>query len=61
MNVSLKSKPVKQIHTRMEKIGLEEMVTRASDMIPPVWPLKNFIAVNPLQGLEGQPFEVAVR
>lgn len=61
MNASLKSRPVKQIHTRMEKIGLEEMVTRASDMIPPVWPLKNFIAVNPLQGLEGQPFEVAVR
>ena len=61
MNAILKSKPVRHMQTRTEKIGIEELVSRASDIIPPVWPLKNFIAVNPLQGLEGQPFEVAVR
>ena len=61
MNASLISKPVKQMHARIEKIGVEEAVTKASDIIAPVWPLKNFIAVNPLQGLEDQPFEEAVR
>ena len=29
-------------------------------MIAPFWPLKNLIAVNPLQGLEDLPFEEAL-
>lgn len=60
MNASLKSKPMKHMHVRIEKLGIEEAVAKASDIIAPVWPLKNFIAVNPLQGLESQPFEQAV-
>ncbi len=44
----------------MEKITLKELVASAADIVAPVWPLKTFIAVNPLQGLEELPFEQAV-
>jgi len=37
-----------------------KLVAAAADVVAPVWPLKTFIAVNPLQGLEGRPFEHAV-
>lgn len=37
-----------------------DLVARASDVVPPVWPLKRFIARNPLEGLERLPFEDAV-
>lgn len=46
--------------TNPERISIKELVTSASDMVAPVWPLKTFIAVNPLQGLEHLPFEQAV-
>lgn len=46
--------------TRFLRRPIEELVARAADVIGPVWPLKHFIAVNPLQGLEGRPFEEAV-
>jgi uncharacterized protein YbcC (UPF0753/DUF2309 family) len=39
---------------------IKELVARAADVVAPVWPLKTFIAVNPLQGLEHLPFEQAV-
>lgn len=39
---------------------IKELVANASDVVAPVWPLKTFIAVNPLQGLEDLPFEEAV-
>ncbi|MFM1800871.1 MAG: hypothetical protein RJA81_223 [Planctomycetota bacterium] len=44
-----------------ETIPVKEMVRNASNIVAPVWPLKTFIAVNPLQGLEDLPFEQAVR
>ncbi len=60
MTTGLKSKPLKHKHIVADKISAEELVSTASDIIAPVWPLKNFIAVNPLQGLEDLPFENAV-
>jgi uncharacterized protein YbcC (UPF0753/DUF2309 family) len=44
----------------METIPIKELVANAADIVAPVWPLKTFIAVNPLQGLEHLPFEQAV-
>jgi uncharacterized protein YbcC (UPF0753/DUF2309 family) len=43
-----------------EHITITELVASAADVVAPVWPLKTFIAVNPLQGLENLPFEQAV-
>lgn len=54
------TKPARPIVNRPEKIMIDEVVAQASDIVSPVWPLKNFIAVNPLQGLENDPFETAV-
>ncbi len=34
-------------------------ITRATSRIPPLWPLKNFVAVNPFLGLAPQTFEEA--
>ncbi|QEH36704.1 hypothetical protein OJF2_52890 [Aquisphaera giovannonii] len=45
-------------HPEGPQIG--ELVAAASDVVAPAWPLKTFIAVNPLQGLEDRPFEGAV-
>ena len=52
-------KPKKKI-TRMKTVMIKEMVAKAADVVAPVWPLKTFIAVNPLQGLEHLPFEQAM-
>ncbi len=41
-----------------EAIGA--LVSRAADVAAPVWPLKTFIACNPLQGYECLPFEEAL-
>lgn len=43
-----------------ETISIKEVVANAANIVAPVWPLKTFIAVNPLQGLEHLPFEQAV-
>ncbi len=40
---------------------IRALVTRAADIIAPVWPLARFVAVNPLKGLEDRPFPQAVR
>jgi len=45
-----------QVETRT----IKEIVASAADVVSPVWPLKTFIAVNPLQGLEALSFEKAV-
>jgi uncharacterized protein len=42
-----------------QTLSISQLVDNASDIVAPVWPLKNFIAVNPLQGLEHLPFEQA--
>jgi hypothetical protein len=44
----------------MESISVDELVASAANIVAPVWPLKTFLAVNPLQGLEHLPFEQAV-
>lgn len=51
-----RSRPVAPVKTS----SIKELVARAADIVAPVWPLKTFIAVNPLQGLEHLPFEQAV-
>lgn len=38
-----------------------EQARAACDVIPPLWPLQNFIAVNPFLGLAGRPFLEAAR
>lgn len=44
--------------TRTEVAGL---VSLASRIVPPLWPLESAIAVNPLAGFENLPYEEAVR
>ncbi|MCX5924115.1 MAG: DUF2309 domain-containing protein [Candidatus Dependentiae bacterium] len=39
---------------------LDKAIEQSWSKIPPLWPLSNFIAVNPLQGLEDLPFEKAM-
>ncbi|MDZ7712432.1 MAG: putative inorganic carbon transporter subunit DabA [Rhodovibrio sp.] len=39
---------------------LSALIANASENLAPYWPLRSFIAVNPLQGLESLPFEQAV-
>ena len=39
--------------------NFEEMLREVCGRVAPVWPLSNFIAVNPLQGFEGQAFASA--
>ncbi|WP_165225151.1 DUF2309 domain-containing protein [Aquisphaera insulae] len=61
MNAVLKSKPeTSLLPTPSDPLTVDGLVARASDVVAPVWPLKTFIAVNPLQGLEDRPFEQAV-
>ena len=54
------SPQVKSIDARSCHVNVKELVAKAADIVAPVWPLKTFIAVNPLQGLETLPFEEAV-
>lgn len=39
---------------------IREQVEQAARILSPVWPLKTFIACNPLQGLENLPFDEAL-
>ena len=39
---------------------IREQVEQAARILAPVWPLKTFIACNPLQGLENLPFDEAL-
>ncbi len=45
----------------MQPSALPELVRQSFQAIAPFWPLKNLIAVNPLQGLEDLPVEEALR
>ncbi len=44
-------------HTLATQSSIQEACAR----IPPLWPLQNFVAVNPFVGLSGQPFHHAAR
>lgn len=46
--------------TPQETSSIKELIANAANIVAPVWPLKTFIAVNPLQGLEYLPFEQAI-
>jgi len=41
-------------------LTIETIVENAAKIIPPVWPLKTFIACNPLHGMESLKFEDAI-
>lgn len=60
MNVVNRSQKRKTPVISIEMISIKELVASAANIVAPVWPLKTFIAVNPLQGLEHLPFELAV-
>jgi hypothetical protein len=40
-------------------LDLESAINSALERIPPLWPLKHFVAVNPFVGLADQPFSKA--
>ena len=42
-------------------IRTRALVRNAAERIAPVWPLATFIACNPMQGFEGEPFETAAQ
>jgi len=47
-------------HRIADRINIQSMVHLAAKTIAPVWPLRTFIACNPLQGFESQPFDTAL-
>ncbi|MDB5096560.1 MAG: hypothetical protein JWM80_981 [Cyanobacteria bacterium RYN_339] len=48
-----------ELETR--RMGLRGIVRVASEVLPPVWPMRSFVHHNPLHGFEDRPFDVAVR
>ncbi|GAB3772977.1 DUF2309 domain-containing protein [Spirosoma horti] len=44
----------------LDTTSVSDLVAQSFKTIAPFWPLKNLIAVNPLQGLEDLPFEEAL-
>lgn len=42
-------------------VELQELLQKLEDSVAPVWPLKDFVAVNPFLGFTGQPFLKARR
>ncbi len=44
-----------------EREHLRQEIAEASELIAPFWPMKTFIAQNPIHGLEYLPFDQAVR
>jgi hypothetical protein len=55
MNAILETQPMPR------NASLRETVEEACRRIPPLWPLRNFVAVNPFVGLTGRPFPQAAR
>jgi len=54
-------KPLKAANmNKEEQSQLSDAIKASWKTIAPFWPLKNLIAVNPLQGFEGLPFEEAL-
>lgn len=48
------------LKTRDREFNLQDSIAESWKPIAPFWPLKNLIAVNPLQGFEDMPFEDAL-
>ncbi len=51
----------KPILNNLAAINIPPLVKGSFNIIAPFWPLKNLIAVNPLQGLEDMPIEEALK
>lgn len=49
-----------KVKAPLQQVDLKELVQQACERVAPIWPLANFIAVNPLQGFEGGSFQEAV-
>lgn len=47
--------------TTLSREQIRAAVKRAGRRIAPLWPLRNFVAVNPFLGMVDQPFDVAMR
>ena len=50
----------KRLENANVSANIQAMVSNATKFFSPVWPIETFIACNPLQGLESQPFEEAL-
>lgn len=45
--------PYEQPHVRRQ---FDDLIQEVSDVIAPVWPLKDYVAVNPYAGVSERPF-----
>ncbi|QVL34154.1 DUF2309 family protein [Telmatocola sphagniphila] len=62
MGIMLKlEKPNLTLSSDRSSVPLSEKISRAANVLAPVWPLKTIIACNPLLELEDLPFEEAVK
>lgn len=52
---------ITQIPTPPQETSLDDQIQATWQIIAPFWPLKNLIAVNPLQGFETLPIEEALK
>lgn len=59
MSSATMSRKHEKASQKMEPLSIEQLVAKAAEVVAPVWPLKTFIAVNPLKGLEHLAFERA--
>lgn len=50
----------KKLSMKVDSFDIDAMVYEAAKKVVPVWPLKTFIACNPLQGFEDEHFEEAI-
>lgn len=46
---------------QIDFVNILDLVKKAFHVVAPFWPLKNLIAVNPLQGMENLPIEQAIK
>ncbi|MBM3197936.1 MAG: DUF2309 domain-containing protein, partial [Chlamydiae bacterium] len=51
---------VQHFKKESSSLQIQTLIANAADILPLVWPLKTFIACNPLHGLETLPFEDAL-
>ena len=59
MKTALQPKPEPEM--KQETPPMPDMAKASFGKMAPFWPLKNLIAVNPLQGLEDLPVEEALK
>jgi uncharacterized protein YbcC (UPF0753/DUF2309 family) len=57
--VALRREPVAPFAPTGQETLLVQAIREACGRIAPLWPLQDFVAVNPFHGLAGQPFDAA--